>query len=66
LFVPVIIILSIACALVAVTGFVLYVRYRMKENEVKERIFLRIHYVALSILLLLGIVYLFYMVETAG
>jgi Mn2+/Fe2+ NRAMP family transporter len=61
----IIIVLAIICALVAVVGFVLYGHYRMKEDEEKEKIFLHLHYAALSVLLLLGIIYMFFMVETA-
>jgi hypothetical protein len=48
-----------------VAGFVLYARARMQEKEDREKLFLTIHYAALSILVVLGIVYLFFMVETA-
>ena len=51
---------------IGIVSFVLYGRARMKEDEQRERYFLRIHSIALFLVLLLGIVYLFYMVETAG
>jgi hypothetical protein len=50
--------------IVAITTFVLYGRARMKEQEQREKYFLRIHYTALFILLVLGIVFMFFMVET--
>jgi hypothetical protein len=62
----IIVILAITCAVVAVVGFVLYGHYRMKEDEEKEKIFMRLHYIALSVLLVLGIIYIFFMVETAN
>ncbi|MEO6314176.1 MAG: hypothetical protein ABIU63_06665 [Chitinophagaceae bacterium] len=51
---------------VAIITFILYGRARMKEQEQKEKSFLRIHYAALFVLLLLGVVYMFFMVETAS
>jgi len=54
------------CGAIGIVFFVLYVRARMKEDGERERKFLRVHYVALTLVLLLGIIYLFYMVETAG
>ena len=55
-----------ASGVIGIITFVLYGRARMKEDERREQYFLRIHYVALFLVLLLGIVYLFYMVETAN
>ena len=55
----------VASGILAVISFVIYVRARMKEQEERERLFLRIHYTALFTVLLLGIVLLFYMVETS-
>lgn len=55
-----------ASGVIGIISFVLYGRARMKEDERREQYFLRIHYVALFLVLLLGIVYLFYMVETAS
>ena len=49
---------------IAVTTFVLYGRARMKEQEQKEKYYLRIHYTSLFILLALGILFMFFMVET--
>lgn len=54
-----------ASGVLGIVSFVLYGRARMKEDERRERYFLRIHYIALFLVLLLGIAYLFYMVETA-
>ena len=54
-----------ACGVIGIITFVLYARARMKEDEQKEQFYLRIHYAALFIVLILGVVYLFYMVETA-
>lgn len=53
------------CGVIGIVSFVLYSRARMKEDEQRERYFLRIHYTALFLVLVLGIVFLFYMVETA-
>lgn len=55
-----------ASGVIGIISFVLYGRARMKEDERREQYFLRIHYVALFLVLLLGIIYMFYMVETAG
>jgi hypothetical protein len=56
--------LAIISGVIAVAAFVLYGRARMKEQEQKEKLFLRIHYTSLFILLLIGIVFMFFMVET--
>jgi hypothetical protein len=53
------------CGVVGIITFVLYGRARMKEDEKREKYYLRIHYTALFLVLILGIVFLFYMVETA-
>ncbi len=58
--------LAILDAAVAITTFVLYGRARMQEQEQKEKQYLQIHYASLFILLLLGIVFMFYMVETSN
>ncbi|MBS1566058.1 MAG: hypothetical protein JST39_16840 [Bacteroidetes bacterium] len=55
----------IACGIIGIATFILYARARMKEDEQKEQFYLRIHYAALFIVLILGLIYLFYMVETA-
>ena len=51
-------------AVTAIVTFVLYGRARMQEEEQKEKLYLRVHYASLFILLLLGIVFMFFMVET--
>ena len=56
--------LAIINIVIAITTFVLYGRARMREEEQKEKYFLRIHYISLFILLLLGIVFMFFMIET--
>jgi len=56
--------IAIVTILIAITTFVLYGRARMKEQEHNEQLFLRIHYASLFLLLLLGILYMFFMVET--
>lgn len=56
--------LAIISGVIAAAAFVLYGRARMKEQEQKEKLFLRIHYTSLFILLLIGIVFMFFMVET--
>jgi hypothetical protein len=55
---------AIISGVIAVAAFVLYGRARMKEQEQKEKLFLNIHYASLFILLLIGIVFMFFMVET--
>ena len=57
--------LAIVCGVTAVVTFVLYGRARMREEEQREKRFLRIHYTALFLLLLVGTIFLFYMVETS-
>jgi len=37
----------------------------MKEDEPREKYYLRIHYTALFLVMILGMVFLFYMVNTA-
>jgi hypothetical protein len=54
-----------ACGVIGIISFVLYARARMKEDEPREKYYLRIHYTALFIVLILGMVFLFYMVNTA-
>ncbi|HTL09129.1 MAG TPA: hypothetical protein VL307_12750 [Chitinophagaceae bacterium] len=58
--------LAVIAFVCAVITFVLYGRARMKELQEKETLFLRIHYASLFFLLLLGIVFMFFMVETEG
>jgi type II secretory pathway pseudopilin PulG len=59
------VILAILTAVTAVISFVLYGRARMQEKERQEKQYLSFHYTSLFILLLLGIVYMFFMVETS-
>jgi hypothetical protein len=65
LFLRLLIGLAILNGAIAVATFVLYTRARMKENEPKEKLFLNLHYTCLFILFLLGVVFMFFMVETA-
>ena len=58
--------LALLDAAVAITTFVLYGRARMQEQDEKEKRYLQIHYASLFILLLLGIIFMFFMVETSG
>jgi hypothetical protein len=51
------------CGIIGVVSFVLYARARMKEDEPREKYYLRIHYAALFAVLALGIVFLLYMVN---
>lgn len=59
------VLIAITDALIAIASFVMYGRARMRQQEQKEKYYLQIHYTSLFILLLLGIVFMFYMVETA-
>ncbi|MFT3932860.1 MAG: hypothetical protein QM726_04520 [Chitinophagaceae bacterium] len=56
-------ILAAIAIIVAGITFILYGRARMQERELEEKFYLRIHYTTLFILLLLGIIYMFFMVE---
>jgi len=55
---------AVITILIAIVTFVMYGRARMQEQEYNEKMYLRIHYASLFLLLLLGIVYMFFMVET--
>ena len=55
---------AVITILIAFVTFVMYGRARMQEQEYNEKMYLRIHYASLFLLLLLGIVYMFFMVET--
>jgi hypothetical protein len=66
LFVNILAVPAFICLVIAIVTFVLYGRARMKEQEQKEKLFLKVHYACLFILLLLGIVYMFFMVETGN
>ena len=60
------VLLALLDAAVAITTFIMYGRSRMQEQEQKEKQYLQIHYASLFILLLLGIIFMFFMVETSG
>jgi H+/Cl- antiporter ClcA len=64
LFLQLIIGLAIFTGAVAIVTFVLYAGARMKEKESKEKLFLKLHYTSLFILFLLGVIFIFFMVET--
>ena len=49
------------CFAVGVFGFVQYVRYRMKEDEVREQYYFRMHGIALFLLFVIGVVVMLYM-----
>ena len=53
------------CGIIGIISFVLYARARMKGDEPREKYYLRIHYTALFAVLILGMVFLLYMVNTA-
>ena len=53
----------IISGLTAAISFVLYGRARMKEQIRQEKFYLNIHYISLSILCLLGIIYMMIMVN---
>jgi len=55
----------IADLLVAILSFIKYGQARMQEKTGKEKQYLRIHSISLLILALAGIIYMFFMVETA-
>jgi hypothetical protein len=48
--------LAFIAAIVGITGFILYIRARMRADEAKEKFFLQLHYTALTLLLLFLIV----------
>lgn len=59
---PVLIGAAATCALIGIVSFVLYVRARMKE-QANEDFYLRVHYLSLFLLFVLGVVIMFYMGE---
>lgn len=61
--VPILSGLAMLAIAIAIITFVLYGRARMKEQEAREKMFLTIHYASMFVLLLLGIVYMFFMIE---
>jgi len=52
---------AICSSIMAVFGFIQYVRFRMKEQEQKEQFYFQLHAYALFILFLIGIVVMLYM-----
>jgi hypothetical protein len=64
LFVDILAALAVISIIIAAVTFIMYGRARMKEQEQKEKFFLKIHYTCLFILFLVGIVYMFFMVKT--
>jgi hypothetical protein len=59
------ILLAITAGIVGIITFILYGRARMKEQEQREKLFLRIHYAALFVVVLAGLIYMFYMVGSS-
>jgi len=55
----------IADLFVAILSFIMYGRARMQEQTAKEAVYLRVHSISLLLLVLAGIIYMFFMVETA-
>lgn len=53
--------LATAFAAMAIICYVQYARHRMKGNEQKEAVYLRLHYLALVLLCAVGIAFMFYM-----
>jgi len=54
-----------ACGITGIVSFILYGRARMKEDERREQLYLRIHYIALTIVFILAMIFMFYMVNTS-
>jgi ABC-type nickel/cobalt efflux system permease component RcnA len=52
--------LAITCAVTGIWGFVQYARYRMKEDKNKEKFYMNLHYIALALLFIIGIIIMFY------
>ncbi|HEY1114143.1 MAG TPA: hypothetical protein VGE66_11310 [Chitinophagaceae bacterium] len=52
---------AILSSIMAVYGFIQFVRFRMKEQEQKEKFYYELHAYALFILFLIGIVVMLYM-----
>lgn len=52
---------AILSSIMAVYGFIQFVRFRMKEQEQKENFYYELHAYALFILFLIGIVVMLYM-----
>lgn len=51
---------AITCAVTGVWGFIQYARYRMNGNEPKEKFYMNLHYIALALLFIIGVVIMFY------
>lgn len=56
---------AIISGVVGVYGFVQYVRYRMKEDERKEKFYFQLHGYALFALFVIGVVIMLYMGGTS-
>ena len=54
-----------ACGITGIVTFILYGRARMKEDERREQLYLRIHYIALTMVFILAMIFMFYMVNTS-
>lgn len=52
---------AILSSIMAVYGFLQFIRYRMKEHEQKEKFYYQLHAYALFILFLIGIVVMLYL-----
>lgn len=52
---------AILSSIMAVYGFIQFVRFRMREQEQKEKFYYELHAYALFILFLIGIVVMLYM-----
>lgn len=52
---------AILSSIMAVYGFIQFIRFRMKEQEQKEKFYYELHAYALFILFLIGIVVMLYM-----
>ena len=64
LFVKILAVLAILSTVAAAITFALYGRARMKGHYKKEKLFLNMHYTCLGILFLIGLVFMFFMIET--
>lgn len=53
--------IAVISGLVGVYGFVQFARYRMKEDERKEEFYKSLHYIALFILFVVGVIIMLYM-----
>lgn len=62
---PVLVGAAATCGLIAVVSYALYARARMREDEANEAFYLRVHYISLFLLFVLGIVVMFYLGETS-